>query len=48
MIARAKVHGKIDLPDVYYQIWMFPSDIYKTAFKTPFGLFEWTVMPQGL
>jgi len=48
MIARAKVRGKIDLPDAYYQIWMFPDDIHKTAFKTPFGLFEWTVMPQGL
>ena len=48
MIARAKVQGKLDLPDAYYQIWMFPDDIHKTAFKTPFGLFEWTVMPQGL
>ena len=40
MIARATVCGKIDLSDAYYQIWMFPSDIYKTVFKTPFGLFE--------
>jgi hypothetical protein len=48
MITRAKVCGKLDLPEVYYQIWMFPKDIHKTAFKTLFGLFEWTVMPQGL
>ena len=48
MIVRAKVRGKLDLPDAYYQIWMFPDDIHKTAFKTPSRLFEWTVMPQGL
>ena len=48
MLVRAKVRGKIDLPDAYYQIWMFLDDIHKTAFKTPFGLYEWTVMPQGL
>ena len=40
MLVRAKVRGKIDLPDAYYQIWMFPDDIHKTAFKTPFGLYE--------
>jgi len=27
---------------------MHPDDIHKTAFKTPFGLFEWLMMPQGL
>ena len=27
---------------------MHPDDIHKTAFKTPFRLFEWLVMPQGL
>jgi len=27
---------------------MHPDDVHKTAFKTPFGLFEWLVMPQGL
>src|SRR5438045_1295527 len=27
---------------------MHPDDIHKTAIKTPFGLYEWVVMPQGL
>ncbi len=27
---------------------MHPDDIHKTALKTPFGLYEWVVMPQGL
>ena len=44
----AKVRGKIDMPESYYQTWMFPKDIHKTAIKTLWGLFEWVVMPQGL
>ena|SRR5579859_2701013 len=46
--ATGKVWGKFDLPNAYYQIAMHEADIYKTAFKTPFGMFEWVVMPQGL
>jgi hypothetical protein len=42
------IRAQIDLPTAYYQIGMFPDDIHKTAFKTPFGMFEWLVMPQGL
>jgi len=45
---RGWVLAKMDLPMAYYQGLMEETDIDKTAFKTPFGLFEWVVMPQGL
>jgi Reverse transcriptase (RNA-dependent DNA polymerase)/RNase H-like domain found in reverse transcriptase/Integrase zinc binding domain/Chromo (CHRromatin Organisation MOdifier) domain/Integrase core domain len=48
LLAKAKIRGKIDLVNAYYQIFMEATDIHKTAFKTPFGLYEWVVMPQGL
>ena len=47
-LALAKIRGKIDLICAYYQILMEVCDIHKTAFKTPFGIYEWLVMPQGL
>jgi len=47
-LAMAKIRGKIDLICAYYQILMEVGDIHKTAFKIPFGTYEWLVMPQGL
>jgi Reverse transcriptase (RNA-dependent DNA polymerase)/RNase H-like domain found in reverse transcriptase/Integrase zinc binding domain/Retroviral aspartyl protease len=47
-LTNAQIRGKIDLTNAYYQIPMEEGDIHKTAFKTPFGMYEWTVMPQGL
>src|SRR5579859_260146 len=47
-LARAKIRGKIDLVCAYYQILMETTNIHKTAFKTPFGMYEWLVIPQGL
>jgi hypothetical protein len=47
-MARAKIRGKMDMPMSYYQLGMHPEDSAKTAFKTPSGMFEWLVMPQGL
>jgi len=47
-MARAAVCDKIDLVCAYYQILIEIADIHKTAFKTPFGMYEWLVMPQGL
>ena len=42
------VRGSIDLVSSYYQHWTHEKDRHKTAILTPFGLYEWTVMPQGL
>ncbi|GAA6026234.1 hypothetical protein JCM8202_000461 [Rhodotorula sphaerocarpa] len=46
--ALAKIWGKIDLTNAFFQTPLAEEDIQKTAIKTPWGLFEWTVMPQGL
>ena len=44
----AKYLSNIDLAHGYHQCMLDPSDIPKTAFRTPFGSYEWTVMTFGL
>lgn len=45
---RAKYLSKIDLTKGYWQVPMEEADKPKTAFTTPQGCFQWTVMPFGL
>ena len=45
--AKGKIWGIIDMTDSFFQTRMHPDDIHKTAVTTPFGNYEWCVMPMG-
>ena len=46
--AVSKFFTTLDLAMGYHQVELHPDDREKTAFSTPFGLFQYTVMPFGL
>ena len=45
--AKGKIFGKMDMTNSFFQTRVHPDDIHLTAVRTPWGLYEWTVMPMG-
>lgn len=41
------IWGKLDMTNAFFQTKVHPDHIKYTAVRTPFGLYEWVVMPQG-
>jgi hypothetical protein len=46
--AKGKIWSVIDMTNSFFQTLVHPDNISKTAVTTPFGLYEWVVMPMGL
>ena len=44
----ARYFTSMDLQAGYYQIRIAPADVEKTAFRTPYGLYQFRVLPFGL
>ena len=41
-------YSKIDMTNLFFQTKMHPDSVKYTAVNTPFGMYEWLVMPMGL
>ncbi|RXW17191.1 hypothetical protein EST38_g8660 [Candolleomyces aberdarensis] len=47
-IARGKIFSVFDMTNAFFQTRMHPDDVELTAVSTPWGSFDWLVMPMGL
>ena len=46
--AKGHIWSHLDMTNSFFQTWVHPDDVHLTAVTTPFGLYKWTAMPQGL
>ena len=46
--AKGKIWATLDMTNSSFQTRMHPDDIPLTAVNTPWGLYEWLVMPMGI
>lgn len=47
-VTNSIILSKLDLKSAYHQVRIRSGDEWKTAFTTPFGQFEYNVLPYGL
>ena len=45
---KGKIWSKMDMTNSFFHTRVHPDSIHLTAITTPFGLYEWMVMPMGL
>ena len=47
-ITQGTVFGTLDMMNSFFQTHMHPDNVNLTAVNTPWGLYEWVVMPMGI
>ena len=46
--AKGCIWSHLDMMNSFFQTQVHPDDVHLTVVTTPFGLYEWMAMPQGL